>query len=199
MRANSVVFLVAVISSPIGAACNRGRPVPPPPTMGALPADRTAPLPTPVVPPPPAPQGHDALGWDLPKSWSESRGSGMRFATLKPPVEGKIDVSVVTLPGLAGGELGNVNRWRNQIGLPPIDDAERAHMRQDVASKAGTIALYDFASSGANQQRMIAGMLFTGDRSWFLKMVGDDAAVAATRPDFLKLLQSLRLPSGRSQ
>jgi len=185
----TVAFLMV-----LGTACKRDQPVSTPPTIGAAPppAEPMAPAANPMVPLPPTPQSGDAITWDLPKGWSEAPGNGMRFATLKPPVPGKIDVSVVMLPGLAGGELGNVNRWRNQIGLPPVDDAGRAHLRQEVASQAGEISLYDFATEGTNRQRMLAGLLFVGGRSWFVKMVGDEAA----RPDLLKLLKSLHSPAG---
>jgi hypothetical protein len=176
-------------------ACNRSKMPPPPPTISSAPPINPAMAPVPA-PPPPSPNAPESIAWEVPKGWSESRGSGMRFATLKPPVDGKIDVSVISLLGLAGGELDNVNRWRGQIGLGPVDDPTREHMRQDVVSKAGTVAVYDFATVGANQQRMLAAILFTGQRSWFFKMVGDEAAVAAAKPAFYKLIESLRLPSG---
>lgn len=146
------------------------------------------------VPPPPAPTGADALAWSLPKGWTESRPSGgMRFATLKPPVEGKIDVSVITLPGPAGGELANVNRWRGQIGLAPVDEAELARTRKTVASPAGPVSVYDFTSEGPSPSRMIAGLLVTRGNSWFIKMVGDPGPVAAARADFIRILETLRL------
>jgi hypothetical protein len=143
------------------------------------------------------PGGAETLTWELPKGWTEARAGGMRLATLKPPVAGKVDVSVIVLPGAAGGELGNVNRWRGQIGLPPVDEAARAQLRKEVKSKAGAISLYDFSGEGANKQRMIAGLLFVDGRSWFLKMVGDDGPVAATRADFLKVLETLHFPAGK--
>jgi len=145
------------------------------------------------VPPPPAPGGGDSLQWKLPKGWQESKAGGMRFATLKPPVNGKLDVSVVVLPGTAGGELANVNRWRGQIGLPPVDDAALASARKAVKSRAGTISVYDFTSDGTAKTRMIAGLMVVNGNSWFLKMVGDADAVASARGGFLQLLETLHL------
>jgi hypothetical protein len=146
------------------------------------------------VPPPPVPSGADALAWTLPNGWIESKASGgMRYATLKPPVEGKIDVSVITLPGPAGGELANVNRWRGQIGLAPIDDAALAKARATVKAPAGTANLYDFTSEGPNPSRMVAALLVTTRNSWFIKMVGDPGPVASARADFIELLETLRL------
>jgi len=146
------------------------------------------------VPPPPAPA--TALKWTLPKGWTEEKGSGMRFATLKPATPGKIDASVVVLPGAAGGELPNVNRWRGQIGLPPIDEAALGAARREVKSKAGKIALFDFTSEGDTKTRMVTGILTTPDGStWFLKMVGDADPVAKAKPEFTHLMESLRLDS----
>lgn len=132
------------------------------------------------------------LGWDLPKGWSEEPASGMRLATFKPSAPGKIDVSVIVLPGMAGGELGNVNRWRGQIGLGPLDEATRTRVRQEVKSKVGPIALYDFTGEGTGtKQRMLAALLTVDGQTWFVKMIGDEAPVAASRADFVKLLASL--------
>ena len=149
------------------------------------------------MPSPHVPAGTDTLAWDLPKGWTEEGAGGMRLATLKPVAVGKVDVSVIMIPGAAGGELANVNRWRGQIGLQPVDEAARLQSRKEVKSKAGAVSLYDFAGEGAGKQRMIAGLLFADGRSWFVKMVGDDEPVAASRADFVKLLETLHFPAGK--
>lgn len=142
------------------------------------------------LPPPPAGGG---LKWALPQGWSEEKGGGMRFATLKAPVPGKVDISVVVLAGAAGGELANVNRWRGQIGLPPIDEKALGAARREVKTKAGTVALFDFTSEGASKSRMVTGLLSTPNGStWFLKMLGDADPVAQAKPEFLRLMESLR-------
>lgn len=143
------------------------------------------------VAPPPTPG--QALRWTLPKGWTDERQGGMRYATLKIPAKGRIDASVVVLPGPAGGELMNVNRWRGQIGLGPIDDAALAAARQAVPSKAGAVSTYDFTSDGQKKSRLIAGLLEAGGSTWFVKVTGDAEAVTAARADFLSLLGSLRL------
>jgi hypothetical protein len=116
----------------------------------------------------------------------------MRFATLRPPVAGRVDASVVVLPGPAGGELANVNRWRNQIGLPPIDDATLGKARTVVKTKAGPLHVYDFTSDGEPKSRVVAGLTSAKGDTWFVKLNGDATAVAAARADFMKLLGSLR-------
>jgi len=151
----------------------------------------------PNIPPPPRPSDAETISWAVPKGWTEARSGGMRLATLKPPGQGKVDVSIVMLPGLAGGELGNVNRWRGQVGLPPVDEAGRLKLRKEVKSKAGAISLYDFTGEAAAKQRMVVGLLFVDGRSWFIKMVGDADAAEGARAGFVTLLESLRFPNAK--
>ena len=146
------------------------------------------------VAPPPKPTGKGALKWTLPKGWTEGGGEGMRYATLKPPVAGKVEATVVVLPGVAGGELSNVNRWRGQIGLGPLDEKALAAARKTIPSKAGTIAVFDFTSEGQVKSRMVAGLISTPDgNTWFLKLTGDAEPVAKAQLDFMRFMGSLRL------
>ncbi len=141
---------------------------------------------------PPARPASGGLRWTLPAGWTEEAGGQMRYASFKPPVTGKIDGSVVVLPGPAGGELANVNRWRNQIGLAPIDDAALAAARKVLRTKAGPLNVYDFTNGGKGGTRVVAGLTQAGGSTWFVKLTGDAGAVGAAHQDFMKLLGSLR-------
>lgn len=144
------------------------------------------------VPPPARPAA--GLRWTLPKGWKETQGGSMRLATFQVPVKGAVDGSVVVLPGPAGGELANVNRWRGQIGLGPLDEAGLAAARKSVATKAGPLKVYDFSSgAGSSAKRVIAGLAEVSGNTWFVKLTGDADAVGAARADFMQLLGSLRV------
>ncbi len=161
---------------------------------GGMPGGTGAPggMGTGEVAPPPALTGH-ALAWTLPKGWTETRQGGMRYATIKPSQPGRLEVTVVVLPGPAGGELANVNRWRGQIGLPPVDEAALAAARRRITTRAGPVSLYEFESEGQVRSRVVAALASVEGNSWFVKMTGDAAPVGAARPDFVRLLESLRL------
>jgi hypothetical protein len=139
------------------------------------------------------PRPEHGLAWTLPTGWKEERQGGMRYATLLPNVPGKADGSVVVLPGDAGGELANVNRWRGQIGLPALDQATLTKAKVVVKAKAGAIDVYDFTSEGQKKSRLIAGLLSADGSTWFIKLTGDAEAVTAARAGFLQLIGSLRL------
>ena len=40
---------------------------------------------------------------------------------------------------------------------------------------------------------MVAGLTVVDGNTWFVKMTGDAGAVGAARPDFLRIVESLRL------
>ena len=139
-----------------------------------------------------AEEGAPALKWTLPGGWTETHPGGMRYATLKPSAKGSVDVSVIVLSGPAGGELANVNRWRGQIGLGEIEEGALAKARVTIRAKAGDVSVYDFSSDGEKKSRMVAALASSGDRTWFLKMLGDAAEVKTASADFNHLLKSLR-------
>jgi hypothetical protein len=167
------------------------RPAMPPQPMGERTGDNMGS--SAEMPQPPAPNA--PLKWSLPKGWSEAKGGGtMRFATFKAPYAGKLEATVVVLPGPAGGELANVNRWRGQIGLPPLDEPGLAKARTALKTKAGALNVYDFTSEGQAKSRLVAGYISTPDGStWFLKLTGDADPVGKAKPDFLTILGSVRL------
>ena len=168
------------------------RPSMPPQPMGDRTGQPGAPVQASNVPPPPTPKG--ALKWSLPKGWSELPGGGMRFATFKAPYAGKLEATVVVLPGPAGGELANVNRWRGQIALPALDEAGLAKSRTVLKTKAGAVNVYDFTSEGQTKSRMVVGYISTPDgNTWFLKLTGDADPVAKAKADFMTILGSLHL------
>jgi hypothetical protein len=88
-----------------------------------------------------------------------------------------------------------VNRWRGQIGLPPLDEAALGVQRKQVKTRAGDVSLYDFSSEGAKRTRVVAGFTVAKGNTWFVKMSGDADAVATRRGEFVNLLESLRLDS----
>lgn len=139
---------------------------------------------------PSAPAG---LRWSAPAGWVEGPGGSMQVATFRLPAPSEAaSVSVATFPGDVGGELANVNRWRGQLALPPVAEGELAALRERVETRAGAALLYDFTGPGETRTRLVAASLRLGDSTWFFKLNGPEAAVAAARPAFLQFLKGLR-------
>ncbi len=80
--------------------------------------------------------------WELPEGWKDiGSDNSMRYTTLQiPNGDSTLDLVVSSLS--AGQDLlDNVNRWRGQIGLPAIEDAE-SHL-QPLDSTGGRLLLFD--------------------------------------------------------
>ena len=107
--------------------------------------------------------------WTLPKGWNQRPGSQMRFATLQ--VESGTDIldcSVTVLPmtgtNLPEYLLANINRWRDQLRLPPITESELASSTNQVKLSAEdlTATLVDFtgelSTSGMGQPSLASAV-----------------------------------------
>lgn len=85
--------------------------------------------------------------WTTPANWSERRGEGMRLATLEVPAgAGPIELSVIGLPLVGSREsqaLDNVNRWRKQMRLGPLDAEGLSRSAKPLAEVADGALLVD--------------------------------------------------------
>ena len=129
------------------------------------------------------------IKWDVPPDWSPAPASAMRYASFAAPSDngGKIDISVVTFPGDGGDDLGNINRWRQQLGLPPAD-ANASNIFPLKTSEA-TFSAIDIAGGTA---RTVAAWTRKDGRAWFFKLTGPSAGVEKEKPNFVKFVQSVR-------
>lgn len=136
------------------------------------------------------------LSWSVPKGWTPKPASEMRLASFS--VAGKdgrqADVSIVKLPGEAGGILANVNRWRGQLGLGPLDERGLGSSTRRLKTRAGEVLAVDLRSEG-NEKRLLAAILSAEGETWFFKMAGDESAVSSGEPSFRDFLNSLRRDS----
>lgn len=132
-----------------------------------------------------------ALTWTAPAQWKPKQASSMRRGSYTVGDEGgaTADLSITAFPGDVGGEVANVNRWRGQIGLAGISDAEvtSAITRLTVGSLA--IGYVDLVNG---PQRMLAAFVPFEGSTWFFKLTGPDAVVAGAKPAYLEFLRSIQ-------
>jgi hypothetical protein len=131
------------------------------------------------------------IKWKTPEGWTEVPPSSMRYASFSAPTaEGdKIDISIVTFPGDGGSDADNINRWRGQMGLAPVD--ANAVTSQVAPLKTGdtTFSTTDIAG---NKTRTIAAWTRRDGRVWFFKATGPAAAIEKEKPKFVKFIESVR-------
>ena len=171
--------------------------------MPAAIADNSAP--PPAAGPAAAPGGNMAatpvatasgagLVWKAPANWQVKAASAMRKGSYTISGDGGVtaDLSITAFPGDVGGEAANVNRWRGQVSLPPLGDAEAAGAVTRVTANNLTIGVVDFAGPGANAQRILGAMVPFGGATWFFKLMGPDAVVAGSKPAFLEFVKTIQ-------
>ncbi len=134
------------------------------------------------------PSSVEAPQWQLPAEWTEKTPGAMRRASFSAGPEGKVDISVTAFPGDVGGDLANVNRWRRQLQLEPVDEATLAQQIQ--AFEAQEITLKFVEIEGADTATLAGWTLHRG-QSWFFKMTGPKEAVAAEKASFQAFLRSV--------
>jgi len=165
--------------------------VPPPPAT--VPAAMPATLPSGLAAPDNS--GLPKLNYVLPDGWKEKPLTQMRVASFEVSGNGKTaDVSVIPLGGRSGGDLANVNRWRGQVGLPPITDDDLAKLTESVAITGKPSGLYDIAgtSAGSGNPERILGAILHGDNTvWYFKMAGDPDLVESQKANFIAFLKSV--------
>ena len=129
----------------------------------------------------------------LPPGWTETPGTGMRLATLKPAGTSETECALLEFPG-GGGVRDNVDRWRTtQLGLAALTDAEwKALERIEIAGSEGVLVDLRGDYSDSMNARSIPGARFLGlvlplgEKSLFVKLSGpaieiDEPVVAAFR------------------
>jgi hypothetical protein len=162
------------------------------------------PAPSPAVAAPmvaPASMKAEAAGFDAPKwaplpaGWSVGPENSMRKATwiVSGPNGSKAEIAVTVFPGSVGGLTANVNRWRGQIGLPSASPDEISASAKTV--KVGGLESQRFVMTATDGKKSVDAVMTSKDgATWFFKMNGETAAVAANATAFIAFLSASQLP-----
>jgi hypothetical protein len=154
----------------------------------------TAPSTTATATPPPAATtaANGLPSWTAPAHWKVGGPRPMRLASFEVPGDGATaDISISALGAAGGGLLANVNRWRGQIGLGPVDEATLSPTLKPLQLAGGSKAtLIEIAGPQTN---ILGAIIPTGERTWFLKMTGPGALVTRERENFTRWVQSVGL------
>jgi hypothetical protein len=164
------------------------------PMAGSAPADAMANMANTAVTTASGP----ALTWTAPAAWTAGPERPMRKATLLIPGEAGgpgAEIAVTAFPGDVGGNLANVNRWRQQLALPPIGEAELGAALQHLHVGQLHVDVVELVGAGSSAQRVLGAIVPHAGATWFFKLTGPDALVAREKAAFLAFLQTIR-PQG---
>ena len=161
---------------------------------------REAPAPPTAAPAPAAPgagmnsmpvqaESGASLLWTTPGTWTSKPASAMRKGSYA--VEGGAEVAITAFPGDVGGILANVNRWRGQAGLDPVDDSGLGSVTTTFDANGLHIVVAD-ASMGSRP--IVAAIVPWNGGTWFFKLTGPTDAVTRAKPAFIEFIKTVRAP-----
>lgn len=139
-------------------------------------------------------RGRLPFTYEMPDGWRKVAAMNMMIVEALEVGQGRDRVSITMMP--AGGALAaNINRWRDQVGLPrvPADEAARSAVDLTVAGRA--VKVVDIANPKApvgRPARILAALVPEGDQTWFLKMTGPHDAVGTHKAAFERFVKSLK-------
>ena len=135
--------------------------------------------------------------WEKPETWIETSGHAMRLVSFNVPFSNGIgDLSMTTFEGSSGGVKANVNRWRQQIGLEPLNGSE---IKQSSINKDGQLGKYEFFKlvNEKNPDLAILSSIFNLETSTlFVKLTIDSKGIEETEDDFITFCKSIHLIEG---
>lgn len=137
-----------------------------------------------------SPRKSSNVAYDLPEGWRESPGNSMRLVSLAVDHEaGTSEISVIRLPG-GGDVLPNINRWRGQVKLDPVDTEElKASLEEiKVDGQSGNLTFLE-----GPEQSILAAIVEKDGVKWFYKMQGPTPAVKAEQAHFREFLKSVKI------
>lgn len=135
--------------------------------------------------------------WTVPAGWQEVPGGQFLVAKFNVTGEGSASASVnVSMSaGDGGGWIGNVNRWRGQVGLPPQSAAEINAATRAVDVTGGRAMFVEMLGTDARTEqpaRVLGAMVPQSERAWFYKLMGEPKLVDSQREAFTQFVQSAK-------
>lgn len=137
------------------------------------------------------------ISWDVPEGWAEAPSTST-FITAVFEAKGEAGDARITVSSLSndgGGVLQNINRWRGQVGLAPVEQYEQQPMTPiTVADQlAGLIDLSAPEGVGASLERLLVVFIPRQDQglTWYFKMSGPSATLDEQKEAFTHFVESV--------
>jgi len=135
------------------------------------------------------------MEWKVPEGWKPLPAGGMRFAAFEvaagnPPTE------LTVIPVSPAPLLANVNRWRGQLGLPDMAEADLPKVVTRITIDGVPAELVDLTAPG---KRLLGAFFVQGGRLWSFKLVGPPDVVEQQKLNFDAFIRSIHFTGGSGQ
>ncbi len=132
--------------------------------------------------------------YQVPNHWQVGGLRAFQRAAWNVSEEGR--KATVTISTAGGDLVGNIQRWRDQVGLPRID-SEEVHKSMQTLNMGKAIGKYVVLQGpeGNKAPQSILGVIVSAvDEQWFFKMQGDAPLVAGEQANFEAFVRSVQFP-----
>jgi len=135
--------------------------------------------------------------WQVPSGWQEAPAG--QFLVAKYMVSGggagQAAVNISMSQGDGGGLAANVNRWRGQLGLPPLSGADLNQSVSAVDTQGGKASFVEMTGTDARtgqNSRLVGAIVPLGGRTWFYKLMGNAQTVEAQKEAFTAFVKTAK-------
>lgn len=111
---------------------------------------------------------------------------------LKNINEKDLEISLSYLPGDSGSELSNINRWREQIALPPISEEKMQSIKLIGKNSLGTYAHFFFEGKESQDQSLAVAYQSFQQGRLFMKLKGMKNLVEQEKHNFQLFCETLK-------
>lgn len=133
--------------------------------------------------------------WEAPVDWIKSTGNSMRIGSFSLPDKKShqnefADLSIILLNDDGGGLVENINRWREQLGLGPLEDDKIKPAVKTINTKIGK-GQFIFLQNPATKQGMLITIITHNNQSLFVKATGPLTTLKYQQEKFLAFSEGI--------
>lgn len=130
--------------------------------------------------------GSSAFTGTTPDNWTEQKAGMMQLA--KYTVEHDGATATISVSQAGGGVKANIDRWRGQVGLKPLESED------DIEAEAIQVSGEDsmYIPIAGEAKSITVAMVPRGRSVWFFKLMGDSAAVEKEAAAFREYLSTIK-------
>ena len=135
------------------------------------------------------------IRYDVPQGWKKSPSVQFSKVSFIVTDNGKMVVITASdLAAFAGGLLTNVNRWRGQVRLEPVTQAElKKQLKLFPIDSVEGHYVELFSPADIKPRKAILGMIaIHGKKAWFFKLTGDAELATREKERFETFVRSIR-------
>jgi hypothetical protein len=136
------------------------------------------------------------ITYEAPEAWSAGQINQFRKAAfVVSENEQRVEITVIDLPPGSGTLPQNINRWRDEVGLPEIAEGELAAETSKIETLGvqGDYVVLAGPESAEGRQTTLGVVAPAGGQVWFIKLRGDHELALREKPRFEAFVKSLKL------